>query len=118
MISPWTLASLAAGVIITVMGALLCLRWYAFWKRNYRGDLLTSGPYARVRHPFYTGFLALAIGLAILFPILETVMLAVLSVGGILFYIRREEEFLLERYGKDYRDYMRRVPWRLVPNIY
>ncbi len=100
------------------MGALLCLRWYAFWKRNYRGELLTNGPYARVRHPFYTGFLALAAGLVILIPVLETVMLAVLSVGGILFYIQREEKLLLQRYGQAYRDYMRRVPWKLVPRVY
>lgn len=99
-------------------GAFICIKWYAFWRRNYRGELLSDGPYSRVRHPFYSGFLALAIGLAVLIPLLETVMLAFVSIGCILFYIRREEEFLLDRYGKAYRDYMQHVRWKLIPKVY
>jgi protein-S-isoprenylcysteine O-methyltransferase Ste14 len=106
------------GGSLTFVGASLCLRWYTFWRRNYRGSLLTNGPYSWVRHPFYSGFLALTLGLAILIPIVETVMLSVFSIAVILFYIKREEEFLLERYGKTYRDYMRRVPWKLIPRVY
>ncbi len=118
MIFPWTLASLVAGVAFILMGTLICIRWYAFWKRNYRGDLMTSGPYARVRHPFYTGFLLLAIGLAVLITIWQTVMLAIFSIGGILFSIQREEEHLLDMYGRAYKDYMRQVPWKIIPMIY
>jgi protein-S-isoprenylcysteine O-methyltransferase Ste14 len=56
--------------------------------------------------------------LAILIPIMETVMLAVFSVVGILFYIQREEELLVERYGRAYEGYMRRVRWRIIPRVY
>ncbi len=118
MSSPWIYASTAAGVALTLLGAYVCLRWYSFWKRNYRGVLLTRGPYERVRHPFYSGFLALALGLVLLYPVFETVLLAIFSVGGILFFIPREEEFLLEQYGEDYREYMKKVRWRIIPRIY
>lgn len=118
MLSPLVYASLCVGGILTVLGAFICLRWYAFWRRNYRGELLTDGPYSRVRHPFYSGFLSLAVGFAVLVPVRETVMLAVFAIAGILFYIPREEEFLLDRYGGAYRDYMRRLPWRLIPRVY
>jgi protein-S-isoprenylcysteine O-methyltransferase Ste14 len=118
LLSPWSYASLGGGAVLTVLGAIICLRWYIFWKGNYKGKLLTTGPYARVRHPFYAGFLSLAIGLAILIPIMETVMLAVFSVVGILFYIQREEELLIERYGRAYEEYMRRVRWRIIPRVY
>lgn len=118
MLSPWSFVFLGAGVALTVIGAVACVRWYLYWKRNYRGELLTGGPYARVRHPFYTGFLSLAIGLAILLPVWETVTLAIFSVGGIVFYIQREEEFLIQRYGREYREYMRRVPWKIIPRVY
>lgn len=118
MLTPWSYASLGGGAVLTVLGAIICLRWYIFWKSNYRGKLLTTGPYAKVRHPFYAGFLSLAIGLAILIPIMETVMLAVFSVVGILFYIQREEELLVERYGRAYEGYMRRVRWRIIPRVY
>jgi len=39
-------------------------------------------------------------------------------VGGILVFIPREEEFLLQQYGKDYREYMERVRRRIIPGIY
>ena len=118
MPSPWIYASTAAGVALTLVGAYVCLRWYSFWKSNYRGELLTHGPYERVRHPFYSAFLIFVIGLVILFPIYETVMLAGISVVVIIFYVGREEEALLARYGNTYREYMRRAHWRLVPRIY
>lgn len=118
MLSPWSYVSLVLGAALTMVGATACVRWYIFWKRNYRGELLTTGPYARVRHPFYTGFLSLAVGLAVLIPLLETVMLAVFSVGGILFFVQREEEFLLQRYGRAYVDYRRRVPYKIIPGVY
>ena len=118
MASPYFYVSLAVGGPFTCLGFYLCLRWWVFWKRNYKGELLTHGPYARVRHPFYSAFLLLAVGLAVLFPILETVMLAVISIAVILFYVEREEAALIARYGKAYREYMGRVPWKLVPRMY
>jgi len=116
--SPYFLVSLVVGGPLTALGAYLCLRWWIFWKRNYREQLLTHGPYAGVRHPFYSAFLLLAVGLGVLFPVLETVMLASISVIVILFYVGREEAALLARYGKAYREYMQRVPWKLIPRIY
>jgi len=116
--SPYRWLSLAVGGPLTGLGAYLSLRWWIFWNRNYRGQLLTQGPYAGVRHPFYSAFLILAIGLVIIFPIYETVMLASISIVVILFYVGREEEALIARYGKAYREYMRRVPWKLIPRLY
>jgi protein-S-isoprenylcysteine O-methyltransferase Ste14 len=118
LISPWAVFSFFVGGVLTLLGAYVCARWYFYWKANYKGQLLTGGPYTWVRHPFYTGFLALALGLAVLIPLFETVTLALFSIAGILFYIQREEEFLLERYGRAYRDYVRRVPWKIIPRVY
>jgi protein-S-isoprenylcysteine O-methyltransferase Ste14 len=116
--SPLLYISLGLGGILTVAGGFICVNWYLFWKRSYRGQLITDGPYSWVRHPLYTGFLILASGLAILVPIVETLMFAAFSLAVTLMYVRKEEEFLLKRYGKAYRDYMRRVPWRIIPRIY
>jgi protein-S-isoprenylcysteine O-methyltransferase Ste14 len=33
-------------------------------------------------------------------------------------YVRKEEEFLVKEYGKAYREYMERVPWKLIPRVY
>jgi len=107
-----------AGGVLTIVGVYLCMSWYSFWKGNYKGRLLTDGPYSRVRHPLYLGFVVLTVGLAILIPIVETATLALFSTGVVLLYIRKEEGFLLRRYGKAYRDYMRRVPWRIIPGVH
>jgi protein-S-isoprenylcysteine O-methyltransferase Ste14 len=106
------------GVISTLLGVYVCLKWYTFWHTNYKGELMTHGPYGKIRHPFYAGFLSLALGLALLFPILETTMLAIFSAAGILVFIPREEEYLLEQYGKEYEDYMKKVRWRILPRIF
>ncbi len=111
-------ASLLVGGALIVAGSYACVRWYLYWNRNYTGELLTEGPYSLVRHPFYAGFLGLAFGLAIVLPIMETVTLALISVAVIVFYIQKEEEFLLQRYGRAYREYMRRVPWKMIPRVY
>jgi protein-S-isoprenylcysteine O-methyltransferase Ste14 len=30
----------------------------------------------------------------------------------------KEEEFLLEKFGLQYEEYRRQVPWRLIPGIF
>ena len=70
--------------------------------------LVTTGPYAYVRHPIYGGMLLAIIGSAIgqsLFWLLPLV------VYGPQFIVsaRREEILLLEQFPHSYRDYMKRT---------
>ena len=30
----------------------------------------------------------------------------------------KEEEFLLEKFGHQYQDYIRQVPWRFIPGVF
>jgi protein-S-isoprenylcysteine O-methyltransferase Ste14 len=106
------------GAAMTLLGALTCVYWYLYWKRNYRGDLLTGGPYAVVRHPLYTGFTVLTLGLALAVPFLETLMLAAITLVVLGIYVPKEEQALLEQYGRKYGEYTKRVPWRLIPKVY
>ncbi|MGD2200402.1 MAG: isoprenylcysteine carboxylmethyltransferase family protein [Candidatus Bathyarchaeota archaeon] len=118
MQSPLTLLRTVAGGSLALMGFTVCIRWYLFWRTNFEGDLITHGPYARVRHPFYSGFLGFAVGSALFSPFFETIMLAVFTVAGILYYIPREEAYLLKQYGREYKQYMREVPWRILPRVF
>ena len=118
MASAFSYASLVLGVPLSLIGAVVCARWYFFWRRNYDGGLITYGPFAWVRHPFYSGFLAFTIGLAMLLPATDTIALAVISVASIFYYMPREEEELLRLDKRAYSEYMERVPWKLVPMVY
>lgn len=106
------------GSILTFGGGIFCIYWYIYWQRRYSGELLTGGPYSIVRHPLYSGFLVLTIGLSILYTTAETVFLVILSLVVIFYFIPREEEQLKEKYGNKYREYMKAVPYRLIPGIY
>jgi len=80
--------------------------------------LVTTGIYASVRHPMYTGFWLMAVGQALLLPN-WIAGLAGLVGFGILFFgrMRREEEMMIAAFGDEYRAYMRRTA-RIVPWLY
>ncbi|MCW4051550.1 MAG: isoprenylcysteine carboxylmethyltransferase family protein [Candidatus Bathyarchaeota archaeon] len=108
----------AAGGVFTLVGVAICVYWYTFWQRNFQGKLITHGPYEYVRHPFYTGFLLLALGANLVLPIFEVRLLLVFTLAGMTVIIPKEEEALIRQYKKKYRDYMAKVKYRLIPGIY
>ena len=80
------------------------------------GQLVTSGPYAFVRHPIYTGVILGTLGWALLRSNLIGVALAV---AAFLFFdlkSRQEERWLTDAYA-GYPEYQRRVR-KLIPLVY
>lgn len=106
------------GGVIFLFGFFICLKWYVFWQRNYDGSLLTFGMYSIVRHPFYSGFLMLVTGLTMILPVYETRILAIISFAVIFVYIPKEEEALLQLYKIKYKEYMKKVKWKIIPGIF
>src|SRR5882672_10536132 len=80
--------------------------------------LATTGPYAYVRHPIYTGMLGMlvATGLAISHWIALLAALVVFFIGTII-RLRSEDGLLREAFGKQYENYAQRVP-AIVPGLY
>jgi protein-S-isoprenylcysteine O-methyltransferase Ste14 len=80
--------------------------------------LVTHGLYSRVRHPMYSAFFLWALAQLLLLP--NWIAGPAGLVGfGILFFGRvfHEERLMIETFGEQYRDYMRRTA-RLVPWVY
>jgi protein-S-isoprenylcysteine O-methyltransferase Ste14 len=71
-------------------------------------ELVTSGPYALVRHPLYGGLLLAMLGSALGQSVLWMLPLLVYW-RGFVSSAQREEQLLIERYADRYRDYMRRT---------
>ena len=72
--------------------------------------LVTSGPYRWVRHPFYVGLVLMVFGVSVATANgLIIVLAGLLWFGFLLPRTRIEERNLIERFGDEYRDYIRRV---------
>jgi protein-S-isoprenylcysteine O-methyltransferase Ste14 len=79
-------------------------------------ELVTRGPYRVVRHPAYSGDLALFLGAAL--ATLDVVLLALwpLYAAGVAAQARMEEELLAAKFGDAHREYVSRTG-RLVPRL-
>ena len=71
--------------------------------------LVTSGPYAWMRHPMYTAMFGVGIGLALLTANWCFVLFAVAMIAGFVIRAPREERMMLEAFGEEYQVYMQRT---------
>ena len=84
-------------------------------ERHHR--VISSGPYAFVRHPMYSGIMLFFFGVPLLLGSWWGVVIA--PVFAVLFAIRaRIEERALVEGLPDYADYAARVRYRLVPGLW
>ena len=122
---PFPLWMRLAGVVISVIGFIL-LQWAQFslgssWSDTPRmmkeQTLITNGPYRRIRHPIYTAFL-LILGATLLISAnwligLSWIFMTLLEISSRIHF---EESLMIEYFGDQYREYMRRTG-RLFPKI-
>jgi len=54
---------------------LIATAWSVLWKAQRRGQLATTGAYARVRHPQYAGFLLIMLGFLLQWPTIPTLVM-------------------------------------------
>lgn len=109
-------ALIAAGAVFAVWASRELGRALTPFPKPKPTGLVTSGPFAVVRHPIYLGLLGVFVGYGLLTGVLAlalTVGLAGLWIGK-----TRVEERLLADVYPDYVAYCGRVRWRIVPTVY
>jgi protein-S-isoprenylcysteine O-methyltransferase Ste14 len=79
--------------------------------------VISTGPYALVRHPMYAGVLVMAIGTPLALGSWLGLVVLALIMPGLIWRIL-DEERLLTRDLPGYGDYMRQVRYRLVPYLW
>ncbi|HUL42795.1 MAG TPA: isoprenylcysteine carboxylmethyltransferase family protein [Bacteroidota bacterium] len=82
-----------------------------------RQHVISSGPYSIVRHPMYSGALALLVATPVALGSWWSLLLAVPMLILIILRVVDEEQ-LLRRNLSEYEEYCRQVPYRLLPRIW
>jgi len=112
------------GAALTVAGLL-----FAVWAREHLGrnwsrsvtikqghELITTGPYAVVRHPIYTGSLTGFLGMAIAISQVRGFIVLVLIFLVFWVKLRMEEEWMRSQFGETYANYAQQTA-ALVPYL-
>ncbi len=112
------------GAAVTIAGLL-----FADWARGYLGsnwsrsvtikqdhELITTGPYAFVRHPIYTGILTGFLGMAIAVSQVRGFIVLILFFLAFWMKLRMEEQWMRSQFGEAYAAYARQTA-ALVPYL-
>lgn len=101
-------------ILITGGFLLLAAAWRVLHAAQQAGELAVHGPYARIRHPQYVGFVLIMLGFLVQWPTLLTLaMFPVLVVMYRRLAIAEERQIEVE-FGDAYRRYAAQTP-RFVP---
>lgn len=81
-------------------------------------QLITDGMYERIRHPSYSGLLAVVLGFAITMgSILSFFVFTIPVISAIIYRISIEEELLRREFGDEYNNYIKKTR-KIIPGIY
>jgi len=131
MIYPLNVQVIPHAFLIGWLCAILCIAGLAFccWARltigrNWSGivtlkeghELIIRGPYALVRHPIYTGLIAMFAGTALFSGYLGGIFGIVVVFVSFWIKLREEEKVMLKQFPVEYAAYQQRVN-RIIPFV-
>lgn len=103
------------GASFFVLGSLLHVwsvrvrgRYATSWGMSMDHKLITAAPYNLVRHPSYLGYMLMIFGMTFIWGNIVT-LIPWIAIPGYYFVSLYEEAMLIERFGDEYRSYMKRV---------
>jgi protein-S-isoprenylcysteine O-methyltransferase Ste14 len=113
-----------AGVVLCVAGLSFCIWARAILGRNWSGtvtlkeghELIERGPYRLVRHPIYTGLLAMFLGTVVVLGHVAGIAGLVLVFVSFWIKLRDEERIMLKQFPDQYAAYQQRVK-RIIPFV-
>ena len=79
-------------------------------------ELKVAGIHRVIRHPLYLGTILFVCGLFFIFPTLSNLIAVVLLIAYVLVGITFEEKKLIREFGKNYEEYISKVPM-LIPHF-
>ena len=95
---------------------LISASWHVLWQAQREGKLAVTGPYARLRHPQYLGFILVMLGFLFQWPTLLTLAMFPVLVWMYIRLARTEEAESRAKFPTEFEKYARSVP-AFVPRI-
>ncbi len=94
--------------------ATLGRAWSSPLQTHEEQHLVTTGPYARIRHPIYLALLGFLTGIALIAANGFLIVVLAFSIMDLSLRMRAEEQMMIDEFGEDYRAYMQKTG-RLLP---
>ncbi|MFN3481182.1 MAG: methyltransferase family protein [Thermodesulfovibrionales bacterium] len=88
-----------------------------YYSKFMKKGIVTKGIYCRIRHPQYLGLGIAGFGLLLYWPRFLILLTYVTMLFVYYLLARNEEQRMISKYGKGYKDYMDSVPMFLPKNI-
>jgi protein-S-isoprenylcysteine O-methyltransferase Ste14 len=89
---------------------LLANAWKVLYKAQQNHTLAVTGPYARIRHPQYAGFVLIMLGFLLQWPTVLTVLMFPVLVAMYIRLARDEEREVSAEFGDAYARYAAETP--------
>ena len=80
--------------------------WSAALQIKEGHQLITSGPYSKIRHPMYTALFSVYLCFALVSMNLLIILFTILAITSLALRVSKEEEVLISEFGDRYRNYM------------
>ncbi|WP_020563089.1 methyltransferase family protein [Methylosarcina fibrata] len=101
---------LISSVLIVAGFFLLSSAWRVLYRAQRQHTLATTGPYAKIRHPQYAGFVMIMFGFLLQWPTIVTVAMFPILLYMYVRLARTEEREAYTEFGEKYSKYADRVP--------
>jgi protein-S-isoprenylcysteine O-methyltransferase Ste14 len=88
--------------------------WSSHLQMREQHYLVTTGPYARIRHPIYLALLSFMTSITLVAANWLFIALLVFSIVDLALRMPKEEQMMIARFGDEYEAYMERTG-RLLP---
>lgn len=111
-------AIVLSGLALLLAGFALCSYVHHYMAGDWRSgvderaetSLITSGPFARLRHPMFLGVVISQLGLFLAMPSVFSLICLVAGIVAVIAQARFEEKELARRFGEPYLDYLALTP--------
>lgn len=108
--SHFDLFHLLSSALIVGGFALLASAWRVLHEAQRTHALAMTGPYARIRHPQYMGFILIMLGFLVQWPTLPTLLMFPVLVGMYVRLAQTEERTMRQEFGEAYSRYAAVTP--------